>query len=82
MNRSLTALLLALLLALVVMAVVGGNVGASASRNFLVSVTGTEVGRPGVGTGVAGDCDATINPGTSTLQTALNNVPATLKRLV
>jgi len=37
-------------------------------------------GRPGVGvgTGVASDCDVTINPGTSTLQTALNNVPATI----
>jgi hypothetical protein len=38
----------------------------------------TQVGRPGVGTGVAGNCDATIDPGASTLQTALNNVPATL----
>jgi hypothetical protein len=35
-------------------------------------------GRPGVGTGVASNCDVTINPGTSTLQTALDNVPTTI----
>jgi hypothetical protein len=55
-----------------------GNVGAEATRTITVAVSSPSGGRPGVGTGVASDCDVTINPGTSTLQTALNNVPATI----
>jgi Bacterial Ig-like domain len=57
-----------------------GNVDPTpASQTFTVdTVSGPSGGRPGVGTGVASDCDVTINPGTSTLQTALNNVPTTI----
>jgi hypothetical protein len=55
-----------------------GNVGAEATRTITVTISGPSGGRPGVGTGVASDCDVTINPGTSTLQTALNNVPTTI----
>jgi hypothetical protein len=52
-----------------------GNVGAEATRTITVGPSGD---RPGVGTGVASDCDVTINPGASSLQTALNNVPTTI----
>ena len=55
-----------------------GNVGAEATRTITVAMSSPSGGRPGVGTGVASDCDVTINPGTSTLQTALNNVPTTI----
>jgi hypothetical protein len=55
-----------------------GNVdGTPASRSFTVDVPALP-DEPGVGTGFASECDVTINPGTSTLQTALNNVPATI----
>jgi hypothetical protein len=55
-----------------------GNVGAEATRTITVATSSPSGGRPGVGTGVASDCDVTINPGTSTLQTALDNVPTTI----
>jgi Bacterial Ig-like domain len=58
-----------------------GNVDPTpASQTFTVDTDASSPsgGRPGVGTGVASDCDVTINPGTSTLQTALDNVPTTI----
>jgi hypothetical protein len=58
-----------------------GNVDPTpASQTFTVDTNASSPsgGRPGVGTGVASDCDVTINPGTSALQTALNNVPTTI----
>jgi hypothetical protein len=70
MKRFLAPLTVALLFALVVISVVG-----SVAFGQIVGLSG---GRPGVGTDVASNCDVTINPGTSTLQTALNNVPATI----
>jgi hypothetical protein len=70
MKRFLAPLTVALLFALVMISVVGS---VAFGQTF-----GLSGGRPGVGTGVASDCDVTINPGTSTLQTALNNVPATI----
>jgi hypothetical protein len=69
MKRFLAPLTVALLFALVMISVVGGVA--------FGQIVGLPV-QPGVGTGFASDCDVTINPGTSTLQTALNNVPATI----
>src|SRR5215217_473706 len=69
MKRFLAPLTVALLFGLVMISVVGGVA--------FGQIVGLPV-QPGVGTGFASDCDVTINPGTSTLQTALNNVPATI----